>query len=300
MLIVFRQSGISRNKMKAFSIIFSFFYLSVCGYGQKLPLVNVNHFYIVIDSADVAALQQSNFVKDTLAALVTRTTKADSSAIWTGTYLEGLDNYLEIFNSAGFDEPLGNAGIAFSVDKIGEINQLDSILSKKYATEMHLREKQYDDRNVPWFTGLGIKDSVFDATSHISFWVMEYKPEYYNYNHWKYGDNRLTRLTYLAQYEKERQNKLVKRFTGITCKITEKERKTITEFLTICGYRKIGDDRFLSPENFEINLINTKANDRYTVTAISFECNKPENKTVKISENIQVILQNKKGKITLK
>jgi hypothetical protein len=93
---------------------------------------------------------------------------------------------------------------------------LDSSLAKKYQTEIHLGEKQYDDKKIPWFISLGIKDSVFDSISHIGFWVMEYKQEYFDYNHYKHDNKKLTRINYLSTYEEERKNKILKRFTSIT------------------------------------------------------------------------------------
>jgi hypothetical protein len=273
--------------------------LSLSVYGQKLPLVNFNHFYTVIDSTDLHALQRSTFIKNKFAALITRTTKTGNSETWTGTYFEGLDNYLELFD-VSVGDPLGNAGLAFSVDRIGEINQLDTVLSRNFTTEKRLQEKQYDNKKVPWYTALGIKDSVFDLLSHISFWVMEYRPEYFDYNHWKYEDNNLTRTTYLSQYEDERRNKILKRFTGITLHATDKEREIISGFLLNCGYQKMNDSSFASPEHFVIHFIHRNPDDRYAMASIEFETNMPLTDTIKISENIEVQVRNTAGKITFK
>jgi Family of unknown function (DUF5829) len=267
--------------------------------GQKLPLVNFNHFYAVIDSTDLHALQSSAFIKNKFAALATRTTKADSSETWTGTYLEGLDNYLELFD-VSVGDPLGIAGLGFSVDGIGELNQLDAVLSKTFTTEKHLREKQYDDKKVPWYTALEIKDPVFDSLSRISFWVMEYKPEYFDYNHWKYEDNKLTRTTYLNQYEDERRNKILKRFTGLTLHATDKERQVISGFLSTCGYQKITDSSLASPEHFVIRFIHRNINDRYALASMEFETNMPLTDNIKVSENIEVQIKNMAGKIIFK
>jgi hypothetical protein len=134
--------------MRSLLVFISLLSLSV--YGQKLPFVNFNHFYTVIDSTDLHAFQKSAFIKNKFAALVTRTTKAGNSETWTGTYFEGLDNYLELFD-VSVGDPLGNAGLAFSVDRTGEINQLDSILSRNFTTQKLLREKQYDNKKVLWY-----------------------------------------------------------------------------------------------------------------------------------------------------
>ena len=283
--------------MKILILLFSL--LNLAAYGQKFPLVNFNHLYAVIDSADLRALQKSGFIKNKFAALVIRTTKADNAETWTGTYLEGLDNYLELFD-VSVGDPLGNAGIGFSVDKIGEIYQLDSVLSKNFTTEKEQRVKQYDDRKIPWFTSLRIKDSVFDSFSHISFWVMEYKPEYFDYNHWKHEDNKLTRTTYLSQYEDQRRNKILKRFTGVTLHVTDKERQVISDFLINCGYHKLNKSSYSSPENFIIHFIDRNINDRYAMASIKFETNIPLTYNIKISENIEIRIKNSAGKIIFK
>lgn len=281
--------------MKFLFLLFCLFSLAV--FGQKIPAVNFNHLYIVIDSSDLHALQHSDFVKNKLAALITRTTKADSTATWTGTYLQGLDNYIEIFDSSSVGEPTGNAGIGLSVDKIGELTKLDAMLSKKYSTFTSIREKQFDDKKVPWFSALSIDDSVFYSTSHISFWVMEYKQEYYDYNHWKYDNNLLARVTYLNQYAKERANKIIKRFTGITLNVSDEELKMLSGFLLNCGYKQVANNNFVSPENFKISFIKKNSRDRYSIASIDFECTTPEQNDVKISERIEIEYKNKMGRI---
>jgi hypothetical protein len=72
--------------MKRLLIFLSLLRMSV--YGQKLPLVNFNHFYTVIDSTDLHALQKSAFINNKFAAVITRIVKAGDSAAWTGTYFD--------------------------------------------------------------------------------------------------------------------------------------------------------------------------------------------------------------------
>ncbi|QEC68723.1 hypothetical protein FRZ67_15945 [Panacibacter ginsenosidivorans] len=277
--------------------LFLFSLFSLSAHAQKFPKVNFNHFYLVIDSADLVAIKNSDFIKNEFAAMQTKTTIADSAATWTGTYLFGLDNYFEIFDSSGVGEPTGIAGIGFSVDGIGEIQQLDTILSKKYKIETRAREKQYDDKKVPWSTLLDIDDSAFNMQTHIYWWVMEYKPEYYDYNHWKYTNNQLTRTTYLSQYAAERKNKIFKRFTGITLKTTMQEKNMLSGFLLSCGYKKIDEHSFASPEDFIIHFKDRNKNDRYAVESVSFECNEPHSGTEKISVHIQIEFQNNSGRL---
>lgn len=281
--------------MKALLLCISLTSLSACA--QTLPKVNFNHFYLVIDSADLVAIKNSDFIKNKFAATVTKTTKADSGVTWTGTYLFGLDNYFEIFDSTGAGEQTGYGGIAFSVDGTGEIQQLDTVLRKKYKTESIVREKQFDDKKVPWFTSLDIDDSAFYMQSHIYWWVMEYKQEYYDYNHWKYINNQLTRTTYLSQYAAERKNKIFQKFTGITLNTTIQEKTMLSGFLIDCGYKKIDANSFASPENFIIRLMDRGKDDRTAISSVTFDSNETRNGTEKISEHIQIIFNGNSGKI---
>lgn len=284
--------------MKTALLLLLFFNLSAAA--QKLPGVNFNHFYLVIDSADLVAIQQSVFMKNDFGAMITKTTKADSGITWTGTYLFGTDSYFEIFDPNGAGAPLGYAGIAFSVDRVGQLQQLDSILSKKYKTGIELREKQIDDKKIPWFTSLYIDDSAFYEQSDIYWWVMEYKPEYYDYNKWRYDSDRLTRTTYLSEYAEKRKGKIFKRFTGIILKTTTKESDMLKDFLLNCGYKKIDENNFESPENFIIQFKERNKDDRYAVEMVLFECNKPHNGIEKISNHIQIEFKNNSGKIVFK
>lgn len=283
--------------MKQFLLLISLYSLSV--YGQKLPQVNFNHFYLVLDSSDLSAIQKSGFIKNKFAATVTRTAKGNGK-IWTGSYLFGLDNYFEIFDSSGSGEPLGNTGIGLSVDGIGELNQLNNVLTKKYKTEISLLEREFDDKKIPWFNGLSIDDSDFFSKTHISLWIMEYKPEYFSYNHWAYKDNKLTRTVYLSQYNNERKDKILKRFTGITFKATEQEKIFFSNFLLNCGYKKLDENSFASSENFMIHFISRNKNDQYAVASVKFESNISREGTEKISDNIQIEFHNNTGKIIFK
>lgn len=284
--------------MRPSLLLLSLFSLSV--YGQKLPQVNFDHFYLVIDPSDLSAIRNSVFIKNEFAATITRTTKAENGETWTGTYMEGIDSYFEIFDSSGGGEPLGNAGVGLSVDGVGEIEMLNAALAKRYQTEFHSREKQYADKKIPWFISLNIKDPVFDSVSHISFWIMEYKKEYFEYNHLKDDNKKLTRINYLRPYEKERKNKILKRFTGITFKATEEEQEVFSNFLLSCGFRKINDNSFVSQENFTIHFIRKKTDDRYAVAFVEFESNILRTGTIKITDNIQVQFQDHTGKLIFK
>ena len=129
---------------------------------------------------------------------------------------------------------------------------------------------------------------------------MEYKPEYYSYNHWAYKENKLTRLTYLSQYNSERKGKIFKRFTGITFRSTEQEKDFFSNLLLNCGYKKSGENSFQSPENFLIHFIPRTKNDQCAVASAEFDSNISRGGTENISNNIQIEFRNNTGKISFK
>lgn len=268
---------------------------------QKLPAVNVNHVYVVIDSADLSALQHSEFFNRQFAYAETHSTKANGNDHWTGTYVQGLDNYLEIFNDKGFTDPLGYSGIGFSVDGIGEIGQLNAIISKKIPTDTLLRIKQMDDgRKVPWFNSISVKNPHFDSVTHMSFWVMEYKPEYFDYYHWPHTANQLTRVAYLDHFAAQRKDRLLKHFTGATFKLTDEERTVFAAFLAACGYQKTGENTYHSPENFIIRLTQRRPGDRSALASLNFDTSTAKTGTVKMSPHIAIQFSGKKGTMTFK
>ncbi|TFG74997.1 MAG: hypothetical protein E4H23_11300, partial [Chrysiogenales bacterium] len=168
----------------AISLIF-FAFANV--YGQEMPEVKFNHLSFVLESRDVKALRESGFVTDTLVAFETRTTKVDSQATSTATFLYGNSNYLEFFETSDDDPNLGFLTIVFSVDKISEFKQLQSLLDNTYKTRITPREKLVDGVKIPWYNALSvvdttIVDSTFLKQCRFWFWIMMYKTEYFEYN----------------------------------------------------------------------------------------------------------------------
>ena len=96
---------------------------------QQMPAVVLNHFYLVLDSTDLSALINATFIKERFAASKTNFVKADNNESWTGTYLYAVDNYFEIFDSAGVGEKTGNAGLGLGIETIGGLKMVTTKLS---------------------------------------------------------------------------------------------------------------------------------------------------------------------------
>ena len=108
---------------------------------EKTPDLRFNHLYFVIDQADLEAIKASGFFNDTLVVTETRTTYANNQESWTGTYFYSESNYIEVFGNDNDEGLVTNCGIAFSVDRIGDINVLKKELDKSYET-LFFRENE--------------------------------------------------------------------------------------------------------------------------------------------------------------
>ena len=276
-------------------------------YGQEIPPVKFNHLYFVLKPNDFKALQESVFIKDSLAVFETRTTKTDSQTTWTGTYLYGHDNYLEFFKAYGDDPNLGFLGIGFSVDKIGELNILRNHLDSYYNTGIQARERAFDSVKIPWFDALTVLDttlldSAFMAQLHFWFWIMEYKKEYFDFHNYVIDNNQLTRENYLEKFAIERKNKMVKRFSGVVMKLNSQEKEYLTKFFNQINYEKLNENEFMSPDKFEFTIKNRDPGDHNSVELIKFETSKEfaGKKLIKISEDITITIEANKGQILFK
>ena len=99
-------------------------------FGQEVPKVKFNHLFFIVDANDLSAINNSDFIRNKLTAVDIDTLKANNDESWTGTYLFGIDNYLEFFDSLSFGNTNeGISGLGFSVDNIGEINTVKEIFN---------------------------------------------------------------------------------------------------------------------------------------------------------------------------
>lgn len=216
---------------------------------------------------------------------------------WTGAYLFGDNNYIEIFAPSSSEHKTGNSAISLGSDYVGELQKTQNYLNQFYTTQIELRERKAGDSLIPWFQALYIVDSSFSSKSDIDFWIMEYKKEYYLYNHWVINGDSVTRRDYLAQHEAKRKNKYLKRFTGINFWATEKEISFYGPLLTKCGFTRVHRKKFISSEGFIINFSIKNSRSKYSIKSIQFISSKPSFQQTTISDNIKIVLVGQKGEI---
>nr|WP_299072200.1 DUF5829 family protein [uncultured Allomuricauda sp.] len=262
--------------------------------------LNFNHLYFVIDSTALNAINSSDFVTNELVVLENRTTEANGQT-WTGTYMYGDENYIEFFDSAGLSGiygvvPEGVGGIAFSVNKVGDLNMLRSQLEKTYTLDTFTRKRNYGKKIIPWFKSLSVKDSIFNSKTLLTSWVMEYKKEYYDHNGFIHQNDSLLRKNYLLDFEEKRKNKIVKRFSGVTLTLNQIEAQFYKKWFKSVGYVETRPNEYVSPEGFLVSIKARKPNNSMVIESISFDTSKPtKDQTRYFGKNISVEIKNNKG-----
>ncbi len=276
--------------------LLTFLLLGAWASKAQLPQVYFNHAFLVLDSSDYEAMRNNAFIKNELAGFQTRSTVSNGSA-WTGSYMYGTDNYLELFKADTAQRDLGSAALATSVDRTGELLKIDSVLQRNYPATIEERQKKMGDKMIPWFSTIYINDTAFFEKSGINFWMMEYKASYFDYNHLKHKTGRVAREDYLAQFGDSLKNKMLKRFTAITYNATPAEENYLRQLLLQCGFRPEGDHTLLAADNFAIHFKTRRPETVYGISKLEFETFTPHKRKVQISENIRVIVAGDKGEI---
>jgi hypothetical protein len=143
---------------------------------QNSPLVFFNHFYIVLDSATYQAMEQDMFLRKHFAPNEQRTT-VRTDETYTGLYFYGTNTYFEVFDASNSPRlEVGDCGIAFGVEKKGDIRILQEKLGAELETVPKPITRLYHGKQIPWFFMATVKDLPYE--SRTSTWLMEYHPAF--------------------------------------------------------------------------------------------------------------------------
>jgi hypothetical protein len=143
---------------------------------RALPLVYLNHFYAVLDSATYRSLEQSPFWRKDFAPNETRTT-VRTDETYTGLYFYGRETYFEVFDVANSPRPqVGDFGLAFGVDEPGGSAALKGRLGSELTIGHDPITRFYNGKQIPWFYMATFTSIPYASGS--SSWVMEYHPDF--------------------------------------------------------------------------------------------------------------------------
>jgi len=207
--------------------------------------IKVNHLYVVIDDSTYKYLFDSLKFLDDFARKKEDTVNAGSES-WSGKYLFGKNNYLEIFKPGGMKgAKLGNLGLGFMTNKYGTVDSLQQYWTKTLDS-VHVENKMYVDngKSSPWFKSLSIPD--VDSLK-VETWVMENtKEEMIDAG---FTEKDLTREIEFAEYLKHRRaishkipldsvkdDKLFDRVISLKLSLSGKELSYLRKFLCDIGF----------------------------------------------------------------
>ena len=161
-----------------------FFGLSVKGNpvmseDEPMPEVYLNHFFLVVDSPTYKDIVESEFLKNEFAYFEERTTVVNDDDTYTGAYVYGKNTYFEFFDGSKSENfmPSGlTSGMAFGVEKKGEIKIIQKKLKAMKNAYIAQRTREFKGEQIPWF----FMSAVFygNMASDITTWVMEYHEDF--------------------------------------------------------------------------------------------------------------------------
>jgi len=202
---------------------------------RTAPEVWLNHVLRTVPPGTYQAIRESSFLRNVFAGSEERETSADSGDTWTGLYFYGEHSYFEFFMPEP-GEPSEGSGIAFSVERTGELRQLGAILASATSRDVAIQSKRRvrGSERVPWasflFIGSDDPDSVFGP------WVMEIDPDYHRlwYSEESPQTDGVSRWHQNAKrYDADR---LLKDLVGVTAALTRDEADCLVRDLRVCGY----------------------------------------------------------------
>jgi hypothetical protein len=207
--------------------------------------IKFNHLFVVIDDSTYKYLFDSLTFLKTFAKVKEDTVGA-GDASWTGKYITGRNNYLEIFRPGGAKGTvLGDFGLGFMTNKFGTIDSLQNDWAKALDS-VHVEHMVIGDsgKTSPWYTSISIPnvDSL-----RISAWVMENSKEEMNYA--GFTDTDLSREIDYSEYARNitakvhhipvdsvQYDKLFDKVTSLDIRLSTKELAYLSRLLTDIGF----------------------------------------------------------------
>lgn len=269
-----------RNKSKI-KTIFLFFVctLSLQGTAQ----ISLNHVYVVVDSNQFDAIENSNFISERFCTTRKGSAKDQKGKTWSGLYLFGQRTYLELFDGAQNKDPIGTVGIALSVERIGALDSIHEILKNESVdVKYEFRYRQTPSGLIPWFKSLTLlHDSL--AVTPIKIWIMEYDSSYMARVPQVRDKSNISRQAYNKRlYDSTRY---LQELNELQCYLSKDNLKKIQNILIRIGIKMqngsflFGDPEFYltthsSPEKLLLKF-KTKANTDWPLNLFSIKSQQP-------------------------
>ena len=239
---------------------------------NNIPKIVLNHFLVIVDSTTYQEILKSKILNSNFA--YSNEKKLNG---YSGIYIIGQDNYIEIFNPKSIQNEVHKSGESWICNTSMKVNYLESLDVSRKKMFNYSSNEEFDELSL----------NFQDSTNLFTTWEMN-KNHYENWSKKIFNDSvTFLSVDYNSLAESDSaKNYLFNNVTGIRVSINNSDSTDIVDYLTLIGYSKIISNenifRFSNSVDFvELNF--NKDIETPSITTIYMKLNS-ENK----SERIQI------------
>jgi hypothetical protein len=257
---------------KLFIILSLFLGTTLSIQGQNTnPKIVLNHFLVIVDSTTYEEILKSKILNSKFAFSHEKKLKG-----YSGIYIIGQDNYIEIFNPKSIQNEVHKPGESWICHTSMKVNHLENLNTSKKMFNYSTNE-EFDELS------LYFKDS----TNLFTTWEMN-KNHYENWSKKTFSDSvNFLAVDYNSPSESDSsRNYLFNNVAGVSISINKSDSLEVIDYMTLIGYSKTitkeNKLRFSNSTDF-IEIVFHKEKEIPRITTIYLKLNS-ENK----SERIQI------------
>lgn len=250
---------------------------------NNIPKIILNHFLVIVDSTTYEEILKSKILNSNFAFSHEKKLK-----VYSGIYIIGQDNYIEIFNPKSIQNEVHKPGESWICHTSMKVNQLENLNTSKKMFNYSTNE-EFDELS------LYFKDS----TNLFTTWEMN-KNHYENWSKKTFSDSvNFLAVDYNSPAESDSsRNYLFNNVAGVIISINKSDSLEIIDYMTLIGYSKTitkeNKLRFSNSTDF-IEIVFHKEKEIPRITTIYLKLNS-ENKSERIQiGNSELIIKGKQA-----
>ena len=250
---------------------------------NNIPKIVLNHFLVIVDSTTYEEILKSKILNSNFAFSHEKKLK-----VYSGIYIIGQDNYIEIFNPKSIQNEVHKPGESWICHTSMKVNQLENLNTSKKMFNYSTNE-EFDELS------LYFKDS----TNLFTTWEMN-KNHYENWSKKTFSDSvNFLAVDYNSPAESDSsRNYLFNNVAGVIISINKSDSLEIIDYMTLIGYSKTitkeNKLRFSNSTDF-IEIVFHKEKEIPRITTIYLKLNS-ENKSERIQiGNSELIIKEKQA-----
>ena len=249
----------------------------------NIPKIVLNHFLVIVDSTTYEEILKSKILNSNFAFSHEKKLKG-----YSGIYIIGQDNYIEIFNPKSIQNEVHKPGESWICHTSMKVNQLENLNTSKKMFNYSTNE-EFDELS------LYFKDS----TNLFTTWEMN-KNHYENWSKKTFSDSvNFLAVDYNSPAESDSsRNYLFNNVAGVRISINKSDSLEVIDYMTLIGYSKTitkeNKLRFSNSTDF-IEIVFQKEKEIPRITTIYLKLNS-ENKSERIQiGNSELIIKEKQA-----